>query len=196
MQNLTPIVKNILLLNVLIFIVQSLLPGLNIAEHLALYNVHSPYYKPYQLFTYMFVHAGFFHILMNMLGLVFLGPILETYWGQNKFVLFYIITGIGAGVFNILIDHFFGIGTFGSMVGASGAIYGILTAFGVQFPNMEVRLLFPPITIKAKYIVMILGSLAIYSGFTNSPGDNTANFAHLGGILVALIILQVWKYRN
>jgi len=195
MLNLTPIVKNILLINILIYVIQSILPGLHVAEYLALYNVHSPYYKPYQLFTYMFVHDGFGHILMNMLGLVLLGPTLETFWGQNRFILFYVITGIGAGVFNILIDLYFGIGTFGSMVGASGAVYGILTAFGVLFPNLELKLLLLPITVRAKYLVMVLGSLAIYSGFTNSPGDNTAHFAHLGGIFVALIILQVWKHR-
>jgi len=193
MFNLTPVVKNLLLINVILFFAQKILSGIPLMEYLALWNVRTEYFKPYQLFTYMFAHLEFMHILMNMLGIVFMGPILETFLGQKRFLLLYMVTGIGAAVFNILIDLYLPVGSFGSMMGASGAVYGLLTAFGVIFPNMEMRLLFLPFGIKAKYFVLILGSLAIYSGFMSTPGDNTAHFAHLGGIFVALGILQFWK---
>ncbi len=194
MLRLTPVVKNIVMINVMVYIMQMVFPALE--SWLALSNVSTPFFKPYQLFTYMFAHGGLFHIFFNMLALSFLGPMLESFWGPKRFLLFYLITGIGAGAFNILIDLFFGVGSFSSMVGASGAVYGVLTAFGVLFPNLELMLLFPPIPIKAKYLVMILGGIAIYSGFAASPGDNTAHFAHLGGIVVAFILLQFWRGRG
>ncbi len=194
MLRLTPVVKNIVMINVMVYIMQMVFPSLE--SWLALSNVSTPFFKPYQLFTYMFAHGGLFHIFFNMLALSFLGPMLESFWGPKRFLLFYLITGIGAGAFNILIDLFFGVGSFSSMVGASGAVYGVLTAFGVLFPNLELMLLFPPIPIKAKYLVMILGGIAIYSGFAASPGDNTAHFAHLGGIVVAFILLQFWRGRG
>lgn len=213
MLRLTPVVKNIVIINVIVFIAQKFSPMVDISGcfnyppgarfddaitgYLALFsNVSTACFKPYQLFTYMFVHGGVFHIFFNMLALSFLGPMLESFWGPKRFLLFYLITGIGAGAFNILIDLFFGVGSFSSMVGASGAVYGVLTAFGVLFPNLELMLLFPPIPIKAKYLVMILGGIAIYSGFAASPGDNTAHFAHLGGIVVAFILLQFWRGRG
>ena len=193
MFRLTPIVRNLIFINVIVFVMQMILP---IENWLALWNVRSPNFRPYQLFTYMFCHADFFHIFFNMLLLSFFGPILEEFWDQKRFLLFYIITGIGAAVFNILMDLFFGIGTFGVMIGASGAVYGVMTAFGIIFPNMELRLLFLPISFKAKYMVMVLGSIAIYSGFRSTPGDNTAHLAHLGGIVVAIILLQFWMRRR
>jgi membrane associated rhomboid family serine protease len=144
----------------------------------------------------MFCHADFFHIFFNMLMFSFFGPILEEFWGQKRFVMFYTICGVGAGIFNILIDLFFGQPSFMTMIGASGAVYGVLTAFGIIFPNMELRLMFLPVSFKAKYMVMVLGGLAIYSGFRPSAGDNTAHFAHLGGIVVGIILLQFWKGRG
>lgn len=194
MFRLTPIVRNLIFINVIVFILQSMIPA--VTEWLALFNVKTPYFRPYQLFTYMFCHADFFHIFFNMLLLSFFGPILEDFWDQKQFLLFYIITGIGAGVFNILMDLFFGIGSFSMMIGASGAVYGVMTAFGIIFPNMELRLLFLPISFKAKYMVMILGSIAIYSGFRSAPGDNTAHLAHLGGIVVAIVLIQFWMRRR
>src|SRR5687768_7065921 len=194
MLRLTPIVRNLIFINVVVFIFQSIMPG--ITEWLALFNVKTAAFKPYQLFTYMFAHADFIHIFFNMLLLSFFGPILEEFWDQKQFLLFYIITGIGAGVFNILMDMFFGMGSFDYMIGASGAVYGVMTAFGIIFPNMELRLLFLPISFKAKYMVMVLGGMAIFSGFRSTPGDNTAHLAHLGGIVVAIMMLQFWMRRR
>jgi membrane associated rhomboid family serine protease len=194
MFRLTPIVRNLILINVIVFVLQNMIP--RVTDWLALWNVHTTMFRPYQLFTYMFCHDGFFHIFFNMLLLSFFGPILEDFWDQKQFLLFYIITGIGAGVFSILMDLFFGMGSFSVMIGASGAVYGVMTAFGIIFPNMELRMLFLPISFKAKYMVMVLGSIAIFSGFRSTPGDNIAHFAHLGGIVVAIILLQFWMRRR
>jgi len=193
MLRLTPIVRNLIIINVIVFIISRISP---IENWLALWNVHSNNFRPYQLFTYMFCHADFFHIFFNMLLLSFFGPILEEFWDQKQFLLFYIAAGIGAAVFNIAMDVFFGIGSFGVMIGASGAVYGVMTAFGIIFPNMELRLLFLPVSFKAKYMVMVLGTIAIFSGFRTAPGDNTAHLAHLGGIVMAIILIQFWMRRR
>jgi membrane associated rhomboid family serine protease len=195
MFRLTPVVRNLLFINVIVFVLEQILPGLE--QGLSLHSVHrTDFFRPYQLFTYMFCHATVGHIFFNMLMLAFFGPILEEFWGQKRFLLFYIIVGIGAGIFNILMDLYFGLGAFHTMLGASGAVYGVLTAFGIIFPNMELRLLFLPISFKAKYMVMVLGGIAIYSGFRSDPSDNTAHLAHLGGIIVAIIMIQVWRGRG
>ena len=106
------------------------------------------------------------------------------------------ITGLGAGIFNIIMNFYFGVGGYSYMLGASGAVYGVLTAFGITFPNMELRLMFLPISFKAKYMVLVSGMLAIYSSFRATPGDNTAHFAHLGGIVIAMILIQFWKNKG
>jgi membrane associated rhomboid family serine protease len=194
MLRLTPVVKNLIIINTVIFLLQVLLPGLHLTEYLSLRNVRSDYFKPYQLFTYMFVHSpeGFSHIFFNMLTLVFIGPLLESYWGPRRFLMFYVICGIGAGVFNVLIDLFFGVGSFSIMLGASGAIYGVLMGFGMQFPNMEIMLLIPPIPIKAKYLVFLLGGMT----FLLDRSGNVAHFAHLGGVIVAFILIQIWRSKG
>jgi membrane associated rhomboid family serine protease len=193
MFRVTPVVRNLIIINVVVFILQSIIPIAT--QWLALYNVKTEFFRPYQLFTYMFCHGDFFHILFNMLLLSFMGPVMEEFWGQKRFLIFYMVAGIGAGAFNILIDMFFGVGSFSVMIGASGAVYGVMTAFGVTFPNMELRLMLLPVSFKAKYMVMVLGSIAIFSGLRPSAGDNTAHFAHLGGIVVALLFLQFWRDR-
>lgn len=193
MLRLTPVVQNLLIINVGILILQAIMP--TVTELLALYNITTPYFKPYQLFTYMFTHSGFMHLFFNMLMLVFFGPMVEDFWGPKRFIMFYTICGVGAGIFNILINLLFGIGGFGVMIGASGAVYGVVTAFGVLFPDTRLSLLFLPISFKAKHMVMALGAIAIFSGLRPSAGDNTAHFAHLGGIVIALILLALWKRR-
>jgi membrane associated rhomboid family serine protease len=194
MFRLTPVVKNLILINSVIFLLQVIFPNLHVTEYLSLWNIRTEYFKPYQLFTYMFVHSpeGFSHIFFNMLTLVFIGPILEGFWGAQRFLMFYIICGIGAGVFNVLIDLFFGAGTFSIMLGASGAIYGVLMGFGMLFPNMEIMLLIPPIPIKAKYLVFLLGGMT----FLLDRSGSVAHFAHLGGVIVAFILVKVWGGRG
>jgi len=191
MFRLTPVVRNLIIINVIVFVFQSMSPGLTVM--LSLFNVHTTYFRPYQLFTYMFCHANFFHIFFNMLMLAFFGPILEEFWGPKRLIMLYTICGVGAGIFNILIDLVAGQPSFMSMIGASGAVYGVMTAFGIIFPDMELRLLFFPVSFKAKYMVMALGAIAIISGFRADAADNTAHLAHLGGIVVAIILIQVWR---
>jgi membrane associated rhomboid family serine protease len=194
MLRLTPVVKNLIILNTVIFLLQVVAPSLHLTEYLSLWNIRTEYFKPYQLFTYMFVHSpdGFSHIFFNMLTLVFIGPLLESFWGPKRFLMFYVICGIGAGAFNVLIDLFFGVGSFSIMLGASGAIYGVLMGFGMQFPNMEIMLLIPPIPIKAKYLVFLLGGMT----FLLDRSGNVAHFAHLGGVVVAFILIQIWRSKG
>lgn len=194
MFRLTPVVRNLLIINSIIYLLQRMLPGLHITEYLSLSNIRMESFRPYQLFTYMFVHSpdNFMHIFFNMLTLVFVGPILENFWGQRKFLLFYIVCGIGAGVFNIIIDLFLGYGTFGIMMGASGAIYGVLMGFGMTFPDMEIMLLIPPIPIKAKYLVFVLGGMT----FLLDRSGSVAHFAHLGGVIFAFILVRMWRSQG
>lgn len=209
MFRLTPVVKNIIIINVIIFLGQQLVPRMDYASCfgnlpypydqdvisglLALWNPRTDCFKPFQLFTYMFLHGGFGHIFFNMLALAFMGPILETFWGAKRFTIFYMVTGVGAAVFNVLVDRYFGLGTFGSLVGASGAIYGILMGFGMLFPNMEVSLLFPPITLKAKYMVFVLGGINFL--MTYRVGG-IAHFAHLGGVVFAFLLITIWRQHG
>nr|PZN57832.1 MAG: DUF1751 domain-containing protein [Bacteroidota bacterium] len=208
MFRLTPVVKNLIVINALVFLAQQVAPnaeffctiaGLPYADFgalvpgfLFLWSYKSDCFKPYQLFTYMFVHGGFSHIFFNMLALAFIAPTLETYWGPKRFLAFYLITGIGAAVFSILVNFFFGAGEFGVMVGASGAIYGVLMGFGMTFPNMEVMLLFPPIPIKAKYLVFLLGGLT----FLMDRSGQVAHFTHLGGVVVAFGLIMAWRKQG
>jgi membrane associated rhomboid family serine protease len=195
MLRLTPVVRSLIIINVVVYIIQRMSSPI-VTDYLALWHLHTPNFRPYQLFTYMFAHSldGFFHIFFNMLMLVMVGPALEEFWGQRRFLMFYTICGIGAGGFNILIDFFIGPSA-ASMIGASGAVYGVMTAFGIIFADMEMRLMFLPISFKAKFMVLILGSLAIYQGLRPSS-DGIAHLAHLGGIIMAMVMIQVWRSRG
>jgi membrane associated rhomboid family serine protease len=191
MLRLTPVVKNLIIINVIVFILQQFIfPGLT--QMISLYGPTTELFRPYQLFTYMFAHGGFFHIFFNMLVLATTGPILEQVWDQKKFLIFYLVTGIGAGIFHLLIQtYFFPEEAYVGMLGASGAIYGILMGFGMLFPNMEMMLLIPPIPIKAKYLVWVLGGMTYLLS-----GSGVAHFAHLGGIIFAFIMIRLWRSRG
>ena len=212
MLRLTPVVRNLIIINVIVFLGQLLGPSKEfvcmfngydgqgfrdivkvLTGYLAMWSYKTDCFHPYQLFTYMFVHDdnGFMHIFFNMLMLAFIAPILETYWGSKRFLIFYMVTGIGAAVFSILVNIFFGAGEFGIMLGASGALYGVLMAFGMIFPNMELMLLFPPIPIKAKYLVFVTGGIT----FLMDRSGSVAHFTHLGGIVFAYIMVQIWRRR-
>ncbi len=195
MLQLTPVVRNIIIVNVIVFFLQLFFGGINgpLTQILSLWSVGTQAFEPYQLFTYMFAHGGFGHLFFNMLSLAFTAPILENYWGQNRFLLFYLFTGIGAGVFNMGIDYFvFGGETMSTMLGASGAVYGVLMGFGMMFPNMEIMLLIPPIPIKAKYLVFVLGGIS----FLLDRSGGVAHFAHLGGIVFAFVLIRYWRSQG
>jgi membrane associated rhomboid family serine protease len=191
MLRLTPVVRNIIIINVIVYIAQNLIPG--VTSLLSLWNPQTENFRPYQLFTYMFAHSpeSFFHIFFNMLVLASTAPVLENFWGQKKFLIFYLVTGIGAGVFHLVMHLFFFPNAYGSMLGASGAVYGILMGYGMMFPNMEMRLLIPPVSIKAKYLVWVLGAITYLLS-----GSGVAHFAHLGGIIFAFILLRIWRHKS
>jgi len=191
MFNITPLVRNLIILNVAVFLFQSLLPG--ITHIVSLWPIRSEYFAPYQFFTYMFAHGSISHIFFNMLALASFAPILEHYWGEAKFLTFYLITGMGAAVIYALVNYFLvGPAGGGYMLGASGAIYGILMAFGMIFPNMELMLLFPPIPIKAKYMVFIMGFMT----YALDSSKSVAHLAHFGGAFVAFILISFWRSQG
>lgn len=145
-------------------------------------------FLPWQLVSYMFLHADFWHIFYNMFALWIFGQSLEQLWGTKRFLIYYFLTGIGAGLIHMFI-------TGASAIGASGAVYGILLGFGMMFPNRYILLLIPPIPIKAKYFVTFYGVLELYSGLAR-PESGVAHFAHLGGIVVGFILIKLWKLKK
>ncbi len=191
MFNITPLVRTLIIINVAVFLLQSLLANLHVTEFLSLWDIHSGLFRPYQFFTYMFAHGSFTHILFNMIAFASFAPILEGYWGDKKFLIFYIATGMGAGVIYAAFNYFFP-GNGGFMLGASGAIYGILMAFGMLFPNMELMLLFPPIPIKAKYMVFLMGFIT----YALDRSGTVAHLAHFGGAFIAFLLISYWRTRG
>jgi membrane associated rhomboid family serine protease len=192
MFNLTPVVRNLIIINVVIYLGQLMVPALT--YYLALFDKNSGFFQPYQFFTYMFAHSPSspFHVMFNMLALASFAPILENYWGEKKFLFFYVACGIGAGVIYFAVNYLFFPNTAGSMLGASGALYGILMAFGLVFPNMEIMLLFPPIPLKAKYMVFVMGLIT----YVMDRSGTVAHLAHFGGAFVAFLLISLWRYQG
>lgn len=181
-----PVVKILIIINIAVFILQEL-SGHWIDRYFVLnlgYGVYEPsFWKGYiwQLFTYMFLHGNFFHILFNMFVLWMFGRMLEPIWGSKRFLTYYFVCGVGAGICIIL---FSGVTT----LGASGAIFGVLLAFGVQFPNQIVYMsfIFP---IKAKYLVLLYGGIELFL-LINDSGGNISHVAHLGGLVFGFFFLR------
>jgi membrane associated rhomboid family serine protease len=199
------VVKNLLIINGLVFLFL-FSPG-SIREwmyqHLALWIPGHRDFIPTQYVTYQFMHSYTdpFHILFNMFSLWMFGTMVENIWGPRRFLTYYLLCGIGAGVFQNLF-HFISLYEYldmttwtnlannyvPPMVGASGSIYGLLAAYGYLFPNSYVNIYFF-IPIKAKYFVILLMAISLFSGLSNQTGDNVAHFAHLGGAIVGLILI-------
>jgi membrane associated rhomboid family serine protease len=234
-RNIPVITKNLLIINVLFFIATLLLQtrGIDLKQMFGMHYPSSQFFEPYQIITHFFMHADFMHIFFNMFGLVIMGSHLERFWGEKRYLIFYLITAIGAAFLYAVIQGFEIYAATGEIfpgmeiinlerigngisyninpslpgydsvsriylsnsLGASGAIYGLITAFAVLFPNTEFMLLFPPIPLKAKWLAIGLGVIALYSGFQNNPGDSVAHFAHLGGMLFGFILVRIWQ-RN
>jgi membrane associated rhomboid family serine protease len=243
-------VRNLLIINVVVFILQGSIFNPSV---FALYHFGSDYFNPIQFVTHMFLHADWAHLFSNMFTLFMFGPMLERFWGTQRFLIFFLITGVGASLFysgvrayelyeirqdtisyiespspiafnNFIDEHeregagqelaalmkknpevteytyqsklivrkVYEKNLNGLMLGASGAVFGILMAFGMLFPNLELMLLFFPVPIKAKYFVLGLGALELYLGVNRVQGDNVAHFAHLGGALFAYILIKMW----
>lgn len=207
---------NLILINVLFFIATLLVPGDTMYAWFGLFYPASHFFKPVQIITHMFMHGGFMHIFFNMFALWMFGTVLERVWGPRRFVVFYFVTGLGAMALHTAVQAFIVHNFTGSInppidvaysfpqikelystptLGASGAIFGILVAFGMLFPNTELIMLFFPIPIKAKYFVTIYVILELYQGIAMNPGDNVAHFAHLGGALFGFLLVKYWN-RN
>jgi membrane associated rhomboid family serine protease len=194
-----PIVKNLIIINVLAWVAQLALDSqFRITHHGALWPVDSPNFAPYQVFTSMFLHANsfdmIFHILFNMFALFIFGRVLENVWGPKRFLFFYLACGIGAAAAHLGMQYFMGDGI--PAVGASGAVMGVLVAFGYLFPNTELIIIPIPIPVKAKWVVIAYVLLDLFGGFGNVAGDNVAHFAHLGGALTGFIIVLIWNKTN
>lgn len=186
-----PAVKHLLIINLLVFLA-STNPMLQnyLMRFGALWPVGSSFFEPWQLVTYMFLHASLTHVLFNLFALWIFGQGVENFWGTRRFVIYYFLTGIGAALFHMWI------GAGGApTIGASGAVYGILLAFGMMFPNRYILLLFPPIPMKAKYFVAIFGAIELFSGVM-SPNSGIAHFAHLGGMVVGFILIKYWGLKG
>ena len=231
-QQLTPITKNIIILNVIVFVLAYLFPQMN--TYLAAYFPTSPNFHSWQIITHMFMHGGFMHIAFNMLTLASFGPVLERFLGDKKFLILYFLSGLGAFVlFNLwelfqlyqdakpMIAEGYAFsdilyGNFGEiprnleesamsvaeilktpMVGASGAIFGVIAAFAILYPNAEMFIMFIPFPIKAKVLFPIAIVVSLVLGISGS-GGNIAHFAHIGGALVGYILIKFWgrnRYR-
>ena len=213
MGSMPPVVKNLLLVNVLMYII-TMITGNFMYGNFALFYFESPLFKPYQLVTHMFMHGGFTHILFNMYTLYIFGCVLERVWGSQKFLFYYFVTGIGAallhmGVMWLQLQGYIADLNAGDMfagtqiqallstptVGASGAIYGLLLAYGMLFPDNIMQLIFPPVALKAKWFVIIFGALELLLGLSGR-GGNVAHFAHLGGMIFGFFLILYWKKNN
>ena len=219
MNSIPTVTKNLLIINVLLFLITLVLEGydIDLADYLGLHLFLADNFNAAQLITYMFMHANFAHIFFNMFAVWMFGRILEQVWGPRRFLFFYLVCGIGAGLIQEVVQYVFylqelapysGVNTGYSIipmeeylnmmttVGASGAVYGILLAFGMLFPN-ERMFIFPlPMPIKAKYFVIGYALIELFAGISNSSGDNVAHFAHLGGMLFGFILIMYWKKTN
>jgi membrane associated rhomboid family serine protease len=186
-----PAVKHLIIINLLVFFALTN-PMLRrfLLEFGALWPIASGMFAPWQLITYMFLHAGLGHVFFNLFALWIFGQAIENYWGTKRFAIYYFLTGIGAALIHMWIS-----GGGAPTVGASGAVFGILLAFGMMFPDRYIMLLIPPIPIKAKYFVAIFGVIELSSGLMR-PDSGIAHFAHLGGMVVGFVLIKYWKLKG
>ena len=237
LQRTTPIVLNLIIINVLVNLAQRLVPG--VTEWGSLHYFQSTLFKPHQIITNMFLHdpEGYSHILFNMFALWMFGSILERFWGSKKFLVFYLICGIAAALLieitvpfsvnqaartalqdaadatpgfahGISIEQLIlqnkdvfqqtlsSLKETYSVLGASGAIMGVMAAFAYLFPNTKLYIMFIPIPIAAKYVIPGLVLIDLFGGLYQIKGDNIGHFAHLGGALVGVIMVLIWNKTN
>ncbi len=222
---LPEVVKNLLIINGLFFLITIVVGNrfnIDLNQLLGLHYPQSDAFKPYQIITYMFMHGNLTHILMNMFALWMFGTNIENYWGGKRFLIYYIITGLGAALVHYLVLYFSlvlptlheidALQTLGTVdnaeeiktsfynslppvVGASGAVFGLLLAFGMLFPEQMIYIYFA-IPIKAKYFVILYGLIELSTGIHNSSADNVAHFAHLGGMLFGFILIKYWRKKG
>ncbi len=221
---LPAVIKNLLIINGIFFIASYSFKGLGIDldNYLGWHYPTSKYFYPHQFITYMFMHGGISHIFFNMFALWMFGNILENVWGPKRFLIYYMVTGIGAAVIQMVVTWYqinelhtalnqltsqsmlltddtrlaiqraIYIKTNTPVIGASGAVFGILLAFGMLFPNTLIYIYFA-IPIKAKWFVILYGLFELYGGVVNKSGDNVAHYAHLGGMIFGFFLIIYWK---
>ncbi len=226
-RELPEIIKNLLIINGLLFLATISLGsyGIDLTQLLGLHQFQSEDFMPHQLITHFFMHGNFTHLFFNMFALWMFGKILENVWGAKRFLIYYMITALGAAALHLAVSQYqiyelsnefpnlielakkglYNPSNENSLrltqlvttptVGASGAVFGILLAFGMLFPNTLLYIYFA-IPIKAKYFVMIYGALELYLGLSNNPADNVAHFAHLGGMLFGFLLLKYWQKNH
>jgi membrane associated rhomboid family serine protease len=234
MNNITPVVKNLLIINVIFFIGKMLFENMHPDYVLGVFYFDSSLFRAWQPITYMFMHGSYMHIFFNMFALYSFGSILEAHWGAKRFINFYLITGLGALALQWCVQAFEVYQITGSiinpdavnvdfatemirlnlrnlssidgktimgiystpMVGASGAIFGLLVAFAVLYPNLEMYIMFIPMPIKAKYIIPVYIVIELSLGVAKIEGDSIAHFAHLGGALIGFILVKLWRNKS
>lgn len=213
LSNVPPAVRNLIFINALVMVMTFLNEDFMIGNF-ALFYPTSVFFKPWQCVTHIFMHGGFWHLFFNMYTLFIFGSVLERVWGAKKFLLFYFVTGIGAalvhtGVEWLQMSHWVNEAATGSVdamqaihtlkmtptVGASGAIYGVLMGYAMLYPDSVLTLIFPPVSLKAKWFVLIFGAIELLTGITGT-GGGIAHFAHLGGLIFGFLLMMLWKKRH
>ena len=213
LSNIPTATRNIIFINILVMIMTSL-NGDFMYRNFALFYPTSPFFHWWQPVTHMFMHGGFWHLFFNMYTLYFFGRVLEERWGAKKFLIFYFVTGLGAALVHTGVEWLqmnawmsqVAEGSFVAQskihalkmtptVGASGAIYGVLMGFAMLYPDARLSLVFPPVTMKAKWFVLIFGGIELLTGITG-VGGGIAHFAHLGGLIFGYILIMYWKKKH
>jgi len=192
---ITPVIKSLLIVNVIMY-VATLINQDFMVRTFALFYPTTPYFHWWQPLTHMFMHGGFWHIFFNMYTLFIFGCIVEQVIGSKKFAIFYFVCGLGAAAMHL------GVQSFGSIssqmtptVGASGAIYGVIIAYAMLFPDAKLTLLFPPVTLSAKWMAVIFIAIELLTGVTGTM-DGVAHFAHLGGMLFGWLLITYWRKKG
>ena len=209
-QRIPPVTRNILIINVIMF-VATLINDNFMYSLFAMFYPASPLFRWWQPITHMFMHGGFWHILFNMYTLVMFGMVVEQVLGTKKFLILYFVTGLGAvalhtGVEWLQVQHLMATSDPAAqieytnllrtpMVGASGAIYGVLVAFAMLYPQARMTLIFPPVTLDAKWMVLIFIGIELLTGITGTQ-LGIAHFAHLGGALFGFLLILYWRKRG
>ena len=220
-QPATSVTTNLIIINVLMLAADFVLErrGISLSDYLGLHYFDASHFHNWQYVTYMFMHGSFYHLFTNMFSLYMFGRLLEEVWGSSRFLIYYLVCGVGAaiiqqaawrlGIINTLLSQIrledAGY-TYGQLlqegsslldrlvtIGASGSVFGVLLAFGMMFPNARIFLLFPPMPLKAKWLVVGYGLFELFCG-VSSTGDGIAHFAHLGGMLFGFILIMMWRH--
>ena len=213
MRNIPTAVKNIIIINVLVMVMMALNETFML-EKFALFYPTSPFFHWWQPVTHLFLHGGFAHLFFNMYALFIFGSVLERVWGTKKFLLFYFVTGVGAAAVHIGVQwiqmqalmNSVGEGSMAAVqaihnlkmtptVGASGAIYGVLMGYAMLYPDSVLTLIFPPVSLKAKWFVLIFAAIELALGVFGTRAG-IAHFAHLGGLIFGFILIMYWKKRR